>query len=130
MIICFDLTDIRSFRNISRWHDEVLRFCPDDTQVFLVGTKSDLKTRRVVSSEMIRTFTEQYDLTYIETSSKANENVTKCFTDFTRKLVEYTNSSSAQSDENDQPKININHRSKPVHAPNSGSCFGDSKCTI
>lgn len=130
VIICFDLTDIRSFRNITRWYDEVLRYCPDDTQVFLVGTKSDLKTRRVVSPEMIRTFTEQHELTYIETSSKANENVEKCFIDFTRKLLEYSNSLSTKSDENDQPTINIGNRTKPVHAPKSGSCFGDGKCTI
>jgi Ras-related protein Rab-1A len=127
VIICFDLTDVESFRNINNWYEEVKRYCPEGTQVYLVGTKSDLKARRTVSAEMIRTYTEKVDLTYLETSSKANENVEKCFIDFTRQLVEHTNQvemafKSAQT-------VDVHGDRKTISSSGSGGCYG-SKCII
>ena len=130
VIICFDLTDVRSFRHINHWLEEVQRYCPDETQVYLVGTKSDLKSRRVISPEMIRAFTEKNQISYIETSAKANENVEKCFVDFTRKLLEHTDSLPNKPDDDEQSKILIGSRTKPVQSPVFGNCFADNKCTI
>lgn len=130
VLICFDLTDMRSFRHINHWHEEVQRYCPDETQIYLVGTKSDLKHRRVVTPAMIRAFTETHQISFIETSSKANENIEKCFVEFTRKLLEHTDSLSSKPDEDEQAKINIGDRSKPVRSSNFGACSADNKCTI
>jgi len=97
-------------------------------QIFLVGTKSDLKARRTVSAEMIKAYSEANGLTYLETSSKTNENVEKCFVDFTRKLVEHTNEMKVLP--KDPSIVGIHGTRKPVPQPKPGGCYGGNKCTI
>ncbi|CAF1521312.1 unnamed protein product [Didymodactylos carnosus] len=46
VLLCFDITDSDSFRNIAEWTDEIQRYCPQNIPVCLIGTKSDLKTER------------------------------------------------------------------------------------
>ncbi|CAF3805480.1 unnamed protein product [Rotaria sp. Silwood1] len=91
VIICFDITNLESFRNLSNWLENVKTLCSEQTPVFLIGTKSDLKMRRRVSPERIQTYAQNNHLSYVETSSKINENIEKCFIDFTRILMTHTN---------------------------------------
>lgn len=127
VMICFDITDLESFRNVDNWLEEVTRYCPGNTPVFLIGTKADLQSRRMVSYSMVKEYAELKKLTYIETSSKTNENIEKCFADFSRILVKHTD----QIKLTDKAKLpiypNIDLKKKPV---TSGGCFGDSSCVI
>ncbi|CAF1561715.1 unnamed protein product, partial [Adineta ricciae] len=41
--ICFDIVNLESFRNLNNWLENVQRLCREQTPIFLVGTKSDLK---------------------------------------------------------------------------------------
>jgi GTPase SAR1 family protein len=45
----------------------------------LVGTKGDLKEERAVSEADIASFSERYNMKYIETSAKLNSNVAVAF---------------------------------------------------
>ena len=46
VMLCFDVTNRESFRNITqRWLPEIQRYHPS-VQVLIVGTKSDLRTHR------------------------------------------------------------------------------------
>ena len=76
---------------------------------------------------MIRKYTESVGLTYLETSSKVNENVDKCFTEFTRQLVEHTNQveMTLKSDQT----VDVKGDRKTISSGESGGCFG-SKCNI
>jgi small GTP-binding protein len=127
VIICFDITDLESFRNVNTWFEEIKRYCPEETPIFLIGTKSDLKTRRMVSNEMVKAYVEKNQLSYLETSSKTNENVEKCFLDFTRKLVEHTN----QIELNSKPNpIDLDNKRKLINNTTNSGCYGGNKCTI
>ncbi|CAF1217533.1 unnamed protein product [Rotaria sordida] len=132
VIICFDLTDLESFRNVNNWFEEVKRYCPEQTPIFLIGTKSDLKTRRMVSDDMIKNYTEKNRLSYLETSSKTNENVEKCFVDFTQNLVAHTNEMEMVYKKNRIPEqeIDLNSRRKIVKHSDDSGCMGGNKCTI
>lgn len=132
VIICFDITDLESFRNVHNWYEEVRRYCPEQTPMFLIGTKSDLRIRRMVSPEMIKAYTEKYNLSYLETSSKTNENVEKCFFDFTRLLVSHTNQRELTHKKPPKDESITDLRGRRVLNPNSenSGCFGGSKCTI
>ncbi|CAF3391724.1 unnamed protein product [Rotaria sp. Silwood2] len=131
VIICFDITDLESFRNVNNWLEEVKRYCPEQTPMFLIGTKSDLKTRRMVSEEMIKTYAEKNQLLYLETSSKTNENVEKCFIDFTRTLVSHTNQMEMiyKRNRTQVPEVDLNSKRKPVKNPDDFGCWGGNKCT-
>lgn len=132
VMICFDITDLDTFRNVDNWLEEIKRYCPENTPIFLVGTKTDLESRRMVQYPMIKAYAEKMNLTYIETSSKTNQNIEKCFTDFTGTLVQHNNKleSVRSSREIQKGKLDLNERGKRVK-PNSGSgCFGSDTCTI
>ena len=129
VMICFDITDLDSFRNVDNWFDEVKRYCPEQTPVFLVGTKSDLQSKRMVSYQAIKAYTESKNLTYIETSSKSNENIENCFTSFTRILVEHTNQKelSLKKEASRNPTVVVNPKNRPI---TDSGCMGRNQCII
>ena len=131
-MICFDITDLDTFRNVDNWLEEIKRYCPEQTPVFLVGTKSDLQTRRMVHYPMIKTYCEKMNLTYIETSSKTSENVEKCFSDFTCRLVQHHDqlSSLRLSRDGQKKTIDLDQKGKRVQTNVSSGCFGKDTCTI
>ncbi|CAF2603317.1 unnamed protein product [Rotaria sp. Silwood2] len=129
VMICFDITDLKSFHNVDNWLVEVKRYCVDQTPVYLVGTKSDLQSKRAVSYSTIKTYADAKNLVYIETSSKANENVENCFIDFARTLVTYTDQIEInhKSKQTEQPSISVSDKTKPI---TTGGCIREDRCTI
>jgi len=83
MVVC-DVTELSSLWHVDKWMKEIRTYAGDDTPVVLVGNKTDLKAKRVVSEEMMLKKAGEYDLPYVETSAKNAVNVEKCF----RTLVE------------------------------------------
>ncbi|CAF1319325.1 unnamed protein product [Adineta steineri] len=132
VVICFDLTDVESFRNVHNWFEEVKRYCPEQTPVFLIGTKSDLKARRMITYDMIKAYADKYQISYLETSSKTNENVEKCFFDFTQALVTHTNQMelSHKPTPKSRSAIDLESKRKTIGANSNGGCFGGNSCTI
>ncbi|CAF0746600.1 unnamed protein product [Rotaria sordida] len=129
VIICFDITDIQSFHHVDNWLEEIKKYCINQTPVYLVGTKSDLQSKRVVSYSTIKTYSDSKNLSYIETSSKTNENIENCFIDFARTLVTHNDymEINQKTKQIEQPKIDIRDKTNPV---TSGRCSGENKCTI
>ena len=124
-MICFDITDTESFRNVDNWLEEVKRYCPEQTPVFLVGTKSDLQSKRMVTYPTIKTYVERRALTYIETSSKTSENIENCFLDFTKMLVEHTN--RVEFKHKEKSPLDLSQNPKSVK---TGGCMGANTCII
>ncbi len=108
------------------------RYCPEQTPIFLIGTKSDLQTRRMVSHEMIKAFVDKSQVSYLETSSKTNENVEKCFVDFTQALVTYTNQiqMSFKNVQKQKPIVDLNDKRKTIGSKQGSGCLGRDTCTI
>lgn len=84
IILCFDLTNMESFENLKYWYSEVKNYTTD-AHILLVGMKSDLINKQVVSQIMINEFCTQCSslsgekLEYIKISSKTNEGVDDIF---------------------------------------------------
>lgn len=81
IIIAFDLTDRVSFNNVRQWLEEAIQKEGENHIFILVGTKTDLVTKRVVTQEEIKEFVNNHPMisAYIETSSKNNINVDTVF---------------------------------------------------
>lgn len=47
ILIVFDVTDERSFHNVSNWIKNVEQFASNNTMKILVGNKSDMREKRV-----------------------------------------------------------------------------------
>ncbi|CAF5227582.1 unnamed protein product, partial [Rotaria magnacalcarata] len=115
IVICFDIVNLESFRNLNNWLENVQRLCREQTPIFLVGTKSDLKLRRKISHDMIEAYVAKNNLSYVETSSKTNENVEECFVHFTRILM-------AHIHQKDGSIIDLNNRQKTVTNLETSGC--------
>lgn len=90
-ILMFDLTDHSTFQSLNMWLDEIKTQCGfENTEILLVGNKSDLHKLRRVSQEEIDIFCEKNNLEYMEMSLKSQlQNEAKLiYTRIAKKILE------------------------------------------
>ena len=85
LIVMFDLTSLVTFKNVSKWIDQYVRFMGNNQPIVLCGSKCDIKTRKV-SNTMIRECMKKYKIPYFEISSQSNYNFEKPLIEVMRKL--------------------------------------------
>lgn len=88
IIIVYDVTDAESFTNVQQWLLEINRYSSENVTKILVGNKSDLEHRRVVSTFSGQEYAESLNIDFIETSAKNTNNVDKVFYDMATKIKE------------------------------------------
>ena len=69
-LVVFDLTRKETFRNVSRWVEDVKNNSNKDVIMVLVGNKCDMIPERMVSREDALKLARDYEMLYIETSAK------------------------------------------------------------
>jgi len=79
IIIVYDVTDQVSFDNVKQWLNEIDRYACEKVNTLLVGNKSDLTTKRVVSFEAAKEYADSVEMEFLETSAKNSTNVEKAF---------------------------------------------------
>merc|ERR1712154_617290 len=79
MGIVYDITDKETFDNVRQWIFEIDRYAADDVSILLIGNKSDLSNKREVSYDAAKSFAEELDIEYIETSAKESYNIDMAF---------------------------------------------------
>ncbi|MFW9827351.1 MAG: GTP-binding protein [Candidatus Thorarchaeota archaeon] len=77
--IVIDRTKIDSLDSVKKWYNEIFRFIQTKINTILVGNKSDLEDKIVISEEEIKRVANQNDFHYILTSAKTGENVNDSF---------------------------------------------------
>ncbi|CAF4886525.1 unnamed protein product [Rotaria sp. Silwood1] len=77
--VVFDLTDLKTFNNIAEWIKELHQYGSKELSIILVGSKSDLVTRRQVTYDQAMTLAIQFNFQYIETSALNGSNVEQMF---------------------------------------------------
>lgn len=86
--IVFDLTDERSFENIESWVEEIGQYGDETVDSIVIGNKSDLVEKRVISRERAEALSKKMGMKYVETSAKTAENVTEAFVTMARSIYE------------------------------------------
>jgi len=80
VIYVYDITDRESFDNLKYWMKEVEEVAPDNIVKILVGNKSELLTKRMVSINEAQEFALTYRFTdFFEVSAKNSLNIDKPF---------------------------------------------------
>jgi len=110
VILCFDLTNYRSFSNLHYWFEVVSKIDPPPV-VVLVGNKSDMTGYRVVSDAMISKFLRESSilpkvLKYVELSVKDCRPV-----DIKREIVDFI---VRKSDPSSSFKTYLNVQQSPI----------------
>jgi small GTP-binding protein len=86
-LVVFALNDMASFDAVDRIQSDIRATSEqDDVPIVVCGNKSDLVSDRTVKREDAERFCRDVGLTYFETSSKNNVNVTEAFVDLARKM--------------------------------------------
>ncbi|EGV62890.1 GTPase Ryh1 [Yamadazyma tenuis] len=98
-IICYDITNKKSFDNLDKWISEVKLERGEDVIIVIVGNKSDLNNKRQVSAEELETLGKSIEncSIYLETSTKANHNIKLLFKKIAKSLPEFNSDSGAQN---------------------------------
>jgi small GTP-binding protein len=79
VIVVYDLTDRKSFDELTTWFTDIHALGDPNAVIQLVGNKSDLADGRVVTLSEAEEFAEHHRIQYLETSAKAGANVREAF---------------------------------------------------
>lgn len=126
-VICYDITNKKSFDNLDKWIKDVKLERGDDVIIVLVGNKLDLATdKRQVSLEDVEILQNKIGARFfIETSTKANHNVKLLFKKIAQSLPEFN------QDENSEDANNKNNHPETVDISidnNTDTNQGSSTC--
>ena len=87
IIICFDYTDMDSFKSLNSWMEEVTKQAHPDAIKILVGTKFDVEPKAVMSSDIVG-FTQKRQMKMFDTSAKTNYQINDGFVYISERLLE------------------------------------------
>lgn len=82
-IIMFDVTSRITYKNVPKWHRDLVRVC-DNIAIVLVGNKVDVKDRKVKAKQI--TYHRRHNLQYFDVSAKSNYQFEKPFLWLARRL--------------------------------------------
>ena len=78
-LLVYDITRRDTFTHLTRWLEEVKQNGNPDMVIMLIGNKSDLDSRRQVSTSEGESFAKDHGLIFMETSAKTAHNVEESF---------------------------------------------------
>lgn len=87
-VIVFDLCNYTSFLNIFNWYSEIKSNCLNrDIQFILVGNKSDLENKIIVSDKEIQDVAYKLNIDFVRTSVVNNHNINFIFEKIALKIL-------------------------------------------
>lgn len=93
ILLVYDITSIESFNACKNFYiKQILNICKEDIKVILLGNKTDLAKKRVVTQDMGSNLAKQNGFFFKETSCEENYNVSDSF----ETLIEMTNTDMAK----------------------------------
>jgi Ras-related protein Rab-1A len=95
-IVVFDLNNLDSFKNVRLWIDDIKTYCANNYSIMLVGNKCDLP--RVVQESDIKPLTDEFNISYFETSAKTDAGVSTIFETITELIYQKVSGKSASAD--------------------------------
>ena len=80
-IICYDITNSKTFDRCTTWVDDFRKHneLSDDVMCILAGTKLDLEGDRQVETEDAKDFADKENMQFFETSARTDTNVVELF---------------------------------------------------
>ena len=87
-LIVYDVTNEKSFQNVKNWIKEARANANPQLVMMLVGNKTDLEGKRVVSKEQGQKFADQVGVMFKEVSALSRHNIDEVFSDTARAITQ------------------------------------------
>ena len=88
VLIVYDVTSKKSFENVTTWVECVDKFAKSNVLRILVGNKTDLEDKRVISKEEGKKLAEENGLKFYEISAKTMNGLVEMFEDVAKEYVQ------------------------------------------
>ena len=88
ILVVYDVTDRKSFQNVTTWVECIDKFAKSNVLRILVGNKTDLEDKRIISKEEGKSLAEQNGLKYYEISALKITGLHEMFEDIAKEYVE------------------------------------------
>ncbi|CAN0472674.1 unnamed protein product, partial [Ascophyllum nodosum] len=80
ILLVYDVSDEKSFRNVSNWMRQIEANASPDVNTSLIGNKCDVpEEERAISFEQGKKLAADFGVTFLEASARANINITEAF---------------------------------------------------
>ncbi|XP_028656170.1 ras-related protein Rab-6A isoform X2 [Erpetoichthys calabaricus] len=117
-VIVYDITNVNSFQQTTKWIDDVRTERGGDVIIMLVGNKTDLADKRQVSIEEGERKAKELNVMFIETSAKAGYNVKQLF----RRVAAALPGMESTQDKSREDMIDIRLEKPPEQPVSEGGC--------
>lgn len=87
-IFIFDITHRQSFERLTYWLDELQSHNKDPVKLVLLGNKTDLISRRVISYQQGKQLAEEHNMEYYEVSVKNNTDIASFYYEYIKAIYE------------------------------------------
>ena len=88
ILVVYDVTNKQSFQNVTTWVECINQFAKSNVLRILVGNKTDLEDKRVITTEEGQKLAEQHGLKYYEISALKITGLREMFEGIAREYVE------------------------------------------
>ena len=88
IVLIYDVTNKKSFENVSNWINQIREEVSDKVTIVLVGNKIDEEEKRVVTTEQGKKMADDFKLMFFECSAKTGVNIDSTFNELVKKTLE------------------------------------------
>ncbi|XP_046718052.1 ras-related protein Rab-6A isoform X1 [Silurus meridionalis] len=117
-VVVYDITNINSFQQTTKWIDDVRTERGSDVIIMLVGNKTDLADKRQVSIEEGERKAKELNVMFIETSAKAGYNVKQLF----RRVAAALPGMESTQDKSREDMIDVTLQNPPEQPVSESGC--------
>jgi len=87
IMLVYDITNTKSFDNITKWLKNITDFASDDVERILLANKCDMEDKRMISTKRGEEIATQNGIKFYETSAKNDQNITDAFVTLAKDIL-------------------------------------------
>jgi len=112
IMLVYDVTNQKSFDNISKWLRNIEEHASEDVEKMLLGNKCDMDDKRVIPKERGELIAKEHGIKFFETSAKCNINIETAFLSLATDILNKTPSKEADTNQGVNMTSNKSNSSK------------------